>query len=417
MVHFASIISAAALFAGFASALPRPDSAIGNEVAVSAPNGVILSDTSELASQTAAEAASSAAAAGGNYYPAMATPMPAMTTTYAPPPAYTPPTTTSSSYSAAMTYGSGNSNWSGYGSGYDACVQQCVASFGAPPATWTPSPTMASSGGGSGTGSTITVIVAPTQGVLRYIPFAVNASVGDTVRFMWNANNHTVTKSSQLEICNKTSNAPFASGTHDKGFMFDQVVNDTNPTFYYCGTPGHCQKGMFGIINPPASFGANTTVGMQMQNMLATYPQLSAMASYTNSKAASNPQANNWATNMDIGKMPNWSYPYIAENVFYTRTFLAANPDVMQTDGSINMNTNAPLMFPQDISAVSNAASAPSSSSAAPAASTPVVNNAAASSSAEPSATMAPSSNGARSTAVSGGILTIVALAATFLAL
>ena len=86
---------------------------------------------------------------------------------------------------------------------------------------------------------THTVIVAPTQGVLRYIPFAVNASVGDTVRFVWRANNHTVTKSSELQICNKTSDAPFASGEQNKGFTFDQVVNDTNPTFFYCGTPGH----------------------------------------------------------------------------------------------------------------------------------------------------------------------------------
>jgi hypothetical protein len=27
-----------------------------------------------------------------------------------------------------------------------------------------------------------------------------------------------------------------------------QVVNDTNPAFFYCATPGHCQKGMFGIM-------------------------------------------------------------------------------------------------------------------------------------------------------------------------
>ena len=104
---------------------------------------------------------------------------------------------------------------------------------------WTPTPSSSDSGSSGGTGTTITVIVAPTQGVLRYVPFAVNASVGDTVMFVWNAKNHTVTKSSQLELCNKTSAAPFASGTHDKDFTFDQVVNDTNPTFYYCGTPGH----------------------------------------------------------------------------------------------------------------------------------------------------------------------------------
>ena len=69
------------------------------------------------------------------------------------------------------------------------------------------------------TGATHTVIVAPTQGVLRYVPFAINASVGDTVMFMWGANNHTVTKGSQLGICNKTSDAPFTSGTQNKSFV------------------------------------------------------------------------------------------------------------------------------------------------------------------------------------------------------
>lgn len=50
MVNFAPVFGAAALFASLVSAAPRPDSAIGDEVAVSAPNGVILSDTAELAS-------------------------------------------------------------------------------------------------------------------------------------------------------------------------------------------------------------------------------------------------------------------------------------------------------------------------------------------------------------------------------
>jgi len=46
----------------------------------------------------------------------------------------------------------------------------------------------------------------------------LNASVGDTILFKWNANNHTVTKSSQLELCNKTSDHPFASGEQNKSF-------------------------------------------------------------------------------------------------------------------------------------------------------------------------------------------------------
>lgn len=122
----------------------------------------------------------------------------------------------------------------------------------------------------SGNGATHTVIVAPSQGVLRYVPFAVNASVGDTVLFMWGANNHTVTKSSELTPCNKTTDAPFASGTQNKSFTFTQVVNDTNPTYFYCGTPGHCPKGMFGVINPPSvDNNAGTSAQSMMSSMLS----------------------------------------------------------------------------------------------------------------------------------------------------
>ncbi len=63
------------------------------------------------------------------------------------------------------------------------------------------------------------LLLLPTQGVLRFIPFALNASVGDTVMFMWGANNHTVTKSSELTPCNKTADAPFSSGEQNLGFV------------------------------------------------------------------------------------------------------------------------------------------------------------------------------------------------------
>ncbi|KAG9125941.1 hypothetical protein FRC07_005519 [Ceratobasidium sp. 392] len=83
----------------------------------------------------------------------------------------------------AAKYGSGYNNW---GTDLNSCVQMCQAKFGMssgapPPPAETQPPTSTSPGG---SGATHTVIVAPTKGVLRYIPFAVNASVGDTVRFM-----------------------------------------------------------------------------------------------------------------------------------------------------------------------------------------------------------------------------------------
>src|ERR1700678_4543064 len=77
-----------------------------------------------------------------------------------------------------------------------------MASYGltatsAPP-TATSDSLGSSDSGSSGSGATHTVIVAPTQGVLCYIPFALNTSVGDTIEFIWGANEHTVTKSSEL---------------------------------------------------------------------------------------------------------------------------------------------------------------------------------------------------------------------------
>ena len=64
------------------------------------------------------------------------------------------------------------------------------------------------------------------RSVLRYIPFSTNASVGDTVKFVWGAGPHTVTQSSALTVCNKTS-APgaFASGQQDKGFECEWCRN------------------------------------------------------------------------------------------------------------------------------------------------------------------------------------------------
>jgi len=74
------------------------------------------------------------------------------------------------------------------------------------------------------------VIVAPTQGVLRYVPFAINASVGDTVMFMWGANNHTVTKGSQLGICNKTSELPSLPARRINPLCVSTHITEINAT-------------------------------------------------------------------------------------------------------------------------------------------------------------------------------------------
>ncbi|KAF5391291.1 hypothetical protein D9757_001927 [Collybiopsis confluens] len=323
-------------------------------------------------------------------------------------------TSTSSMSYSTPSYGSGGMSWGSDGltKGYDGCVQQCIASFGAP-GSYQATATSGSSGS-YGTGSTITVIVAPSQGVFRYVPFAVNASVGDTIKFMWGGNNHTVTKSSELTPCNKTSDAPFASGTHDKDFVFTQVVNDTNPTFFYCGTPTHCQQGMFGIINPPSAFEAPTSVSGMMSSLMANDTDLSTYAAYTANTTAGS-AGSSWGANIDMSSMPNWSHSLIAENVLFTRNVLAMNPDLMDESGSVNLGAvgSNPMMVPANIGqALADSSSISSSSDASSAATS---SGSAASSTSSPSG--AASSNGAISVASSKILVGATVLVATFFAL
>lgn len=400
MVFITSFIGAAALLSGCASALPRPDSAI-NEPAVSAPNGIpITASSSPIPKATPASDMSNygssygSSGSSGSNYGSSGSSYGSMDSSYGSKDtgsgssgygsggnSGSSAVWTSSAERAASTssawqsystpsYGSGSSNWGNQG--YNDCVQQCVASYGIPPAAYTPTATNPGTGN-QGSGATHTVIVAPTQGVLRYIPFAVNASVGDTVKFMWGANNHTVTKSSSLLPCNKSSDALFASGTQNKDFVFTQVVNDTSPTFFYCATPGHCTKGMFGIINPPNAFQAPSSVSQMIPSLAANNSDVMAYASYTEAQTGKT-SAGNWGNNIDMGALPDWSHQYVAENVMYTRNFLAANAEVLRDDGSVDLSAagTTPLMIPQDLSvALSNAgSSSPSSPVAAPPAAT-----------------------------------------------
>jgi plastocyanin len=305
-------------------------------------------------------------------------------------------TSTAAAEESYPTYGSGKSNWDT--SGYDDCVSKCVADYGSKDTWYKPSPSPEptsdeQSEGSSGNGATHTVIVAPRQGFLRFIPFAVNASVGDTIKFMWGANNHTVTKGSELLPCNKSADALFTSGPKDKDFVFTQVVNTTEPTFYFCNTPGHCQKGMFGIINPRSDQNAPTSASLLMSDLKAENTDLKAYAAVVDKSTVNNEFARNWGSNILIGDMPDWAKPLAAENILFTRSVLAANPDVSK-DGTIDLSVldKNPLMVPDDVSvALANAGSpapevtgavntpppSPSDASSAAAAETPAPTNSA----------------------------------------
>lgn len=225
---------------------------------------------------------------------------------------------------------------------------ECIASYGAPPTTYTPPPYT----GSSSSSTNHTVIVGPGAGVLRFVPPFINASIGDTVHFVWMTSNHTVTKSSELFPCNKTEDQPFASGEQNSGFTFDQTVNDTNPTFFYCGTPTHwyvplssvlretfidfvlacnSEKGMWGAINPPMSVGSESSVNSMMSSMVSNDSSLSAMWAYMNSinqQYNASSQAMNWGMNYNVSAIPSWAQSDMMANIMYV---LRASPSFLST--------------------------------------------------------------------------------------
>jgi len=270
------------------------------------------------------------------------------------------------------TYGSGSNPWSPT---YNDCVQKCIAQYGVPKeTTWTPPPKESKKPGAK---PTHTVMVAPRDGVPRFLPFALNATVGDTVRFVWTGKKeHSVTLSSALSVCNKSQ----STGAFDSELLsgkdgqktFDVEVKDDKPVWFYCKFGDHCSKGMFGGINVKSAFGDQKSVGSMMNKWAEKNPDLQAAWAYVKNKTAGTP-AEKWGNSISVADMPEDKYMDVAQNILWTRVNLAANPG-MQDMGSAQTPDNSPLKFVDDVStllAKSNAPAAqqPASSSApAPAA-------------------------------------------------
>ncbi|KAM6500344.1 Cupredoxin [Amanita muscaria] len=104
----------------------------------------------------------------------------------------------------------------------------------------------------------IAVQVGPS-GALTYTPTNVNASVGDTIIFTFEAKNHTVTQSSFTQPCVNAGGInsgfePVTAGATMPTFQF--TVNSTDPLWFYCAQTSpssHCKAGMVFAVNPTAS--------------------------------------------------------------------------------------------------------------------------------------------------------------------
>jgi plastocyanin len=92
---------------------------------------------------------------------------------------------------------------------------------------------------------------------LSYSPNSTTAAVGDILEFHFFPPGHSVSQSSFDSPCVPLNNGTgFWSGvlqttSGENQNVFSVVVNDTNPIWFYCAVPQHCQAGMAGVINPP----------------------------------------------------------------------------------------------------------------------------------------------------------------------
>ncbi|BGP32174.1 hypothetical protein JCM10296v2_003954 [Rhodotorula toruloides] len=260
------------------------------------------------------------------------------------------------------------------GPSLDMCVQQCMASNGlswpsgiasaALPAL-TGTPMMAPMPSGPGTmvnGSLIggpgQVVVAPKKGDLRFVPFNIVASPGQTVEFIWGAGPHTVTQSSQLSICNATQQTgAFKSGMQQAGFQMPLTVNDSSTIFYYCAVPNHCQKGMFGLINGQVSLDGKNTFGEYMNGWAKASQENQDLLDITIQITSGNSAAASWGDSLSTAQFESWALPWAMQQIMYTRQYFAENPQLL---AAMAGNATSPTTL-----IASNAGSPASTSSAA----------------------------------------------------
>jgi plastocyanin len=325
---------------------------------------------------------------------------------------YEPPVATTPVYTPPQ-YGSGGNQW---GNDYNSCVSKCLAQYGAPPAAYTPPPPPADAPvGETGAGKVHTVLVAPVKGVLRYVPPLLDVPTGDSVKFIWNGPaNHTVAKSSKLDMCNKTADAFFTSGVQSGSFEFTKTVNDTTPVYFYCSVAQHCAKGMFGVINPAKGVpGSNMTVETMMPKWTAEYPDLGAAWKTIHEKTQGTP-ADTWGNKMDVASVPVEQQKGLAENILYYRSFLAENPGVQELDAGAALPVGTTeFKLPADITSLLSSTSGDPVGAANAAAGNPPTTAVPTGAQPTPSAL----NNGAGSLKSSGLMVAVVAIAATFFAL
>jgi len=134
--------------------------------------------------------------------------------------------------------------------------------YGDPPSGATTSSTTSPSPTNSAATGVQTIAVGKDG--LVFTPDTLTAAAGTTVEFHFYPQIHSVAQSSFDSPCAPIGASAFFSGgftvaSGQSPNVWTLTVNDTTPLWFYCGYPGHCEKGMAGVINPPSNASMSIT--------------------------------------------------------------------------------------------------------------------------------------------------------------
>jgi plastocyanin len=100
-------------------------------------------------------------------------------------------------------------------------------------------------------GQIFDVAVGPSGNKIRFVPDTLNISVGDTVRWTWGSDDHSVTSGTPCtadgQFCSPDNTNCDAGVLSNTGFVYEHTFTQTGSYSYFCAL--HCFAGMTGVIN------------------------------------------------------------------------------------------------------------------------------------------------------------------------
>jgi plastocyanin len=97
------------------------------------------------------------------------------------------------------------------------------------------------------------VAVGPAGNKIRFVPDTLNILVGDTVRWTWGSDDHSVTSGDSTactadgQFCSPDNMNCDAGILSNTGFVYEHTFTQAGSYSYFCAL--HCFAGMTGVIN------------------------------------------------------------------------------------------------------------------------------------------------------------------------